>query len=481
VLEFNPRTNAFAPRGKAGFTARHSLGAAAVQTSTGPRIYAIGGYASTDPASAPVGNVEEFDPVADKWRTVASLPTPVSQFGITVTGGINTAEPLQLIHVVSGNTGTEVAPSVANANPVQRYQADPAGPGTWSAFTLAITLRRNLGAATALRGVQSRVFVIGGQDAAGTVLDTVEEYLGQGVTIVSSPHTSIVNSLLSSPRARFGIASSLSTNQIYVIGGMDQLGADQSTILEYTINNNGTVAGPAGTPSGSWVSRGNLSVARNGLQVSSPPGVVNLLPVKSTGRSANADALAAFVASRIRPAKAPVTSKDAAAKRGQKLFGTAGLVLADISCATCHGGPKWTRSSVDFAPPPSPEIGLGFGNERVIGAELRQTKTQMSVLNDVGTFTAAAGRQNEIRFNGADISQAIAPLGANGFNIPSLLSLHETAPYFYNGLAQTLDQVLDGSQDNNGGSRVHFISDAAKRADLIQFLKSIDEKTKTFK
>ena len=144
--------------------------------------------------------------------------------------------------------------------------------------------------------------------------------------------------------------------------------------------------------------------------------------------------------------------------------------------------------------PPSPEVGLGLGNERIIGAELRQTATQPNtpgpvtppqfpgVLINVGTFTpnAAGGRTNEIRFNGADISQAIAPLGANGFNIPSLLSVHETAPYFYSGLATTLDQVLDGSQDGNGGVRHHFVPSAAQRADLIQFLRSIDDRTPIF-
>src|SRR6185295_16007228 len=108
------------------------------------------------------------------------------------------------------------------------------------------------------------------------------------------------------------------------------------------------------------------------------------------------------------------------------------------SCATCHGGPRFTRSQVDYTAPPSPEIGLGLGNERVIGAELRQTAGQgpnagqfPGVLLNVGTFTANAGggRVNEIRANPADIGQAVAPLGANGFNIPSLLSVHETAPY----------------------------------------------------
>jgi hypothetical protein len=161
--------------------------------------------------------------------------------------------------------------------------------------------------------------------------------------------------------------------------------------------------------------------------------------------------------------------------------------VPDLSCATCHGGPKWTRSKVDYTPPPSPEVGLGLGNERVIGAELRQTATQgpnpgqfPGMLINVGTFTLGGGRLNEIRPNPADISQPVNPLGANGFNMPSLLSVHETAPYFYSGLAQTLEEVLNGSQDGNGGLRVHFVTDPGQRAALIAFLRSIDQTTPTF-
>ena len=171
VQEFNPRTNMLTTKSSVGFTPRHSLGAAAVRTSQGLRIYAAGGYASTSSAALPVTTVEEYNPATDSWRTVASLPTGVAQFGITVAGGINTAEPLQLIHVVSGNTGSEAVPSVANPTPVQRFQADPTGAGIWTPLLgTGITLRRNHGAGTALRIVSSRVFVIGGQDGAGNVL-----------------------------------------------------------------------------------------------------------------------------------------------------------------------------------------------------------------------------------------------------------------------------------------------------------------------
>ena len=125
-------------------------------------------------------------------------------------------------------------------------------------------------------------------------------------------------------------------------------------------------------------------------------------------------------------------------------------------------------------------VSCNGGKFRVIGAELRATSAQPAVLTNVGTFTLGGGRTNEVRFNGADISQAINPLGANGFNIPSLLSVHETAPYFYTGLAQTLADVLNGSQDGNGGTRHHFVPNATQRAQLIAFLRSIDETTPVF-
>lgn len=104
----------------------------------------------------------------------------------------------------------------------------------------------------------------------------------------------------------------------------------------------------------------------------------------------------------------------------------------------------------------------------------------MNVLRNVGTFILFGGWVNEIRFNSADISQAIRPLGANGFNIPSLLSVHETAPYFHSGLARTLEEVLNGSQEKTVGVASHFVTDASKRADLIAFLRSIDGTTPIF-
>jgi len=226
-------------------------------------------------------------------------------------------------------------------------------------------------------------------------------------------------------------------------------------------------------------------VARRGLQLSSPPPVTNFLPLANTGRDSDQDAISAWVAT-VRSSRAPVANNAPSALLGKALFNQPGLVVAGFACASCHAGPKFTISTVDYTTPPSSEVGLGLGNQRVVGAELRQTALQgpnagqsPGVLVNVGTFlaNAAGGRVNEIRANGADPSQAIAPLGANGFNIPSLLSVHETAPYYYNGLAQTLEEVLNGSQDANGGVRHHFVANPTQRANLISYLRSISTET----
>jgi hypothetical protein len=120
----------------------------------------------------------------------------------------------------------------------------------------------------------------------------------------------------------------------------------------------------------------------------------------------------------------------------------------------------------------------------IAGTELVTTGSQPQVLFDVGTFVSFTNdRNNKCQASGADISVRGNALGSNGFNIPSLLSVAATAPYFHNGAATTLDQVLDGSVDGNGAALlrfVHHVTDATQRAQLIAFLRSLDETTPTF-
>src|SRR6267378_1233984 len=69
---------------------------------------------------------------------------------------------------------------------------------------------------------------------------------------------------------------------------------------------------------------------------------------------------------------------------------SAGAAVFGQYCATCHGGPKWTKSEI---------------------------------------------------FHRDNAAAAIA-LGADGFNVPSLLSINYSAPYLHRGQAQTLEEVF---------------------------------------
>ncbi|MCK6264911.1 NPCBM/NEW2 domain-containing protein [Vibrio sp. ZSDE26] len=75
--------------------------------------------------------------------------------------------------------------------------------------------------------------------------------------------------------------------------------------------------------------------------------------------------------------------------------------------------------------------------------------------HDVGTIDATSG-------------QGIgAPLAGVGFDTPSLIGLWNSAPYFHNGQASTLDEVLQiGAQ--------HTVSDSSERAALVAYLQQIE-------
>src|SRR5439155_25582618 len=91
----------------------------------------------------------------------------------------------------------------------------------------------------------------------------------------------------------------------------------------------------------------------------------------------------------------------------------------------------------------------------------------------VGTFDPTA--VNAIRQNGAP------PLGAAGFNPPSLLGAHGLAPFLHNGSAGTLAQVLDNVAHRSAGTGgVDKLADPEDREELVRFLESIDARTRPF-
>jgi hypothetical protein len=167
----------------------------------------------------------------------------------------------------------------------------------------------------------------------------------------------------------------------------------------------------------------------------------------------------------VRPLRAPQAApNDLAAGRA---------VFADL-CATCHGGAKWTKSQVVYLNNPArvgatardPGVDFTANQMRSYDDALVDGET-LFLLEPVGTFDAAS--PIEIRQNGA------APLGGDGFNVPSLLGVGSSAPYFHDGAAQTLEDVFE--QHEIGGGTIAAVLGAGDQDALLAFLRSLDGRT----
>jgi hypothetical protein len=179
--------------------------------------------------------------------------------------------------------------------------------------------------------------------------------------------------------------------------------------------------------------------------------VVNLTPTANTGRDADLDAITAYIAFGI---KAPISPfRGADVSQGRALFTAA-------NCQSCHGGVNWTRSVVDFTPPP-------LATETITGGQL------VRFLRNVGTFDSSAF--NEVRPN------VVTANGAAGLNVPSLLSVIAGAPYLHSGSALTLDDVLNNVTHRSAGTAgVDTLTNPTDRQTVAGFLESIDEETPPF-
>src|SRR5690606_27073172 len=137
------------------------------------------------------------------------------------------------------------------------------------------------------------------------------------------------------------------------------------------------------------------------------PGAFRLeLGEPNGGLSYDLDALADYVLGGIRVPTVPEADADTASL-GRALF-------ADLGCATCHGGSHWTISALPGAAGSQDSA----GEVEVVAA-----------LRDVGTFDP----EHDV-------------LGARGFDVPTLLGVHATAPYLHDGSAASLAALLDNER-----------------------------------
>jgi hypothetical protein len=173
----------------------------------------------------------------------------------------------------------------------------------------------------------------------------------------------------------------------------------------------------------------------------------------------------------IRPLNMPKVDP-AAIAAGAAVFGT--------NCASCHGGAKWTKSQVFYLNNPSFVMGQARDPGLVINAAQVVSYSDAKVdpgtllfLEQVGTFSAA----NPIEIRGQG-NPGGPPFGALGFNVPTMLGVNYSPPYFHNGSAQTLEEVF--TTHLVAGQTIQNLLADGDRTNLLAFLRSIDGRTDTF-
>ena len=153
----------------------------------------------------------------------------------------------------------------------------------------------------------------------------------------------------------------------------------------------------------------------------------------------------------------------------------AGRAVFEENCASCHGGAKWTKSQILYrdnpalvagAPRDVPGVTLAASGGGQIQSFTLDGKT-LTYLEKVDTFSNT--NPLEIKANGT------TAFGGDGFNVPSLLGIRFSAPYFHNGSATLLTDVFTTHKLNTGTIANQL--GAAQRSDLVRFLNTIDGRT----
>jgi len=150
------------------------------------------------------------------------------------------------------------------------------------------------------------------------------------------------------------------------------------------------------------------------------------------------------------------------------------------SCASCHGGAKWTKSQVVYDNNPTfdfdPNLGglpldAGVANAGPQIVSFSEGALTLDFLEGIGTFDPAS----PIELKGQGATQGQTALGQLGFNVPSLLGLHTSGPYLHDGSAVTLDEVF--ARHDLGAGKIADAFGAQELADLKAFLETLAAST----
>lgn len=224
------------------------------------------------------------------------------------------------------------------------------------------------------------------------------------------------------------------------------------------------------------------------------------------------DALRDWVKFAIRVPEGPFTDAEipggvpnAQVQAGRALFNTAG-------CTNCHKGGQWTKSIVNFTPPPAAAdifCERDVGNPALPGCLTAQVTGNPvagqyldEFLQDVGSFNlGVAGAGNPLGNNIGAVEKAATPLVAGvaqpaqdglgfdwnedgkgtGFAVSSLLGIHASPPFGHNGACETIACVVGDKKHRTGNGRFpDKLADPAKQALVTRFVESVDRQTQPF-
>jgi YVTN family beta-propeller protein len=238
-------------------------------------------------------------------------------------------------------------------------------------------------------------------------------------------------------------------------------------------NNSRAVQGGCGFASDLFSAAGACLAPGGGAATAANPDIFDHGITQGASDALDAQTLWIFQA--VRPLKQPQPTDGVALAAGRAVFTT--------SCASCHGGAKWTKSQIFHRDNPSfpsnPAVAgvLPFDAGLLnMGVQLRQFTCggqTIQYLNDIGTFNLA----NPLEIQGAGATQGQTALGTLGFNSPTLFSIRFSAPYLHNGQAQTLAAVFPLHGLGAPPNTIATLLTAQQQADLLVFLNSIDGTT----
>lgn len=165
----------------------------------GDKIYVVGNY------------TEVYDPAADSWETKATIPT--------LTAHSANAEVNGKIYVFSGNPWGNDPQNYQPINLTQIY--DPQSDSWTTGAPIPVGVASAAAVATASGDTGKTIYVIGGLTLDMDPHGSGYVYHAQNLVQVYFPYSDSWSTAAPMPTARYALAASVSSGQVYAMGGSD--------------------------------------------------------------------------------------------------------------------------------------------------------------------------------------------------------------------------------------------------------------------